>query len=238
MLADLKVLYAMARGAGHGDTHAARLENFYASQAEHYDRFRQKLLSGRAELYAQASQLLREQSEAPLWVDMGGGTGWNISRIDAQVRARCRAIKVVDLASSLLRVARERIRTKRWHNVEAVEADATQYRPGEGLADVVSFSYSLTMIPDFRAAIEQAHALLRPGGIIAVVDFYTSPSHSVFTRTFWPRWFQRDGVYLGPERLSALRDTFSPIECAEMTSKVPYIPFIRVPYFRFFGRKR
>ena len=38
----------------------------------------------------------------------------------------------------------------------AVEADAATFRPAEGQADVVTFSYSLTMIPDWFTALETA----------------------------------------------------------------------------------
>ncbi len=237
MLADLKVLCSLARGAGRGATHADRLENFYASQAGHYDRFRQRLLCGREALYARVGELAVGATENPLWIDLGGGTGWNVERIDPAVRRRCRAIKVVDLTPSLLRVARDRIARNRWENVEAVHADATTYRPDEGLADVVTFSYSLTMIPDYARAIEHALSLLRDGGIVGVVDFHVSPRHSAFTRAFWPRWFRRDGVHLGPERLQILQRSLETVQLTDLTSKVPYLPLVRVPYFQFVGFK-
>ena len=40
--------------------------------------------------------------------------------------------------------------------------------------DVVTFSYSLTMIPNWFQALERAYAALKPGGMIGVVDFYIS----------------------------------------------------------------
>ena len=43
--------------------------------------------------------------------------------------------------------------------------------------DVVTFSYSLTMIPDWFLAVDHAWRLLRPGGTIGVVDFYVSRKH-------------------------------------------------------------
>jgi S-adenosylmethionine-diacylgycerolhomoserine-N-methlytransferase len=238
MLADVKVLWSLARGAGRGATHAERLENFYAAQAADYDRFRERLLAGREGLYLRAGELALGVKENPLWIDLGGGTGWNVERIAPDVRRRCRAIKVVDLTPSLLRVARDRIEKNRWDNVEAVQADATTYCPDEGPADVVTFSYSLTMIPDYARAIEQAHSLLRVGGIVAVVDFHVSPRHSAFTRAFWPRWFRRDGVHLGPERLELLQRSFDGVHLHELTSSVPYLPCVRVPFFQFVGFKR
>ena len=46
----------------------------------------------------------------------------------------------------------------------AAAADATTFQPDAGKADVVTFSYSLTMIPDWFAAIDNALAMLRPAG--------------------------------------------------------------------------
>ena len=37
-----------------------------------------------------------------------------------------------------------------------------------GTVDVVTFSYALTMIPDWRAAIRNAFRMLKPGGRIGV----------------------------------------------------------------------
>ncbi len=45
------------------------------------------------------------------------------------------------------------------------------YRPADP-ADCVYFSYALTMIPDWRRAIDNAIAMLAPGGTLGVVDFH------------------------------------------------------------------
>ena len=109
--------------------------------------------------------------EGGVWVDMGGGTGANIENFGDEI-CKLSKIYVVDLSGSLLKIATDRFQQRGWTNVEAVEADATKFRPPEGQADVVTFSYSLTMIPDWFAAIENAFAMLKPGGLIGVVDFY------------------------------------------------------------------
>lgn len=41
-------------------------------------------------------------------------------------------------------------------------------------ADLVTFSYSLSMIPNFFAAIDQALSLLHEDGILGACDFYVS----------------------------------------------------------------
>jgi S-adenosylmethionine-diacylgycerolhomoserine-N-methlytransferase len=129
--------------------------------------------------------------------------------------------------------------------VETIEADATIFQPPEGLVDVVTFSYSLTMIPDWFAAIENAWAMLRPGGLIGVVDFYVSRKypqdglkrHSWFTRSFWPIWFASDNVFPSPDHVPMLFRRFDPVHFDELRSKVPYLPLVRVPYYVFVGRK-
>ena len=105
-------------------------------------------------------------------------------------------VYVVDLCGPLLKVARERCAARGWHNVECVEADATTWLPdeGRGKVDLVTFSYSLTMIPDWFAAVDHAAALLADDGVVGAVDFYVARKHPAvgwgrhgwLTRTFWP----------------------------------------------------
>ncbi len=236
---DLRVLYHMVFTRGRGDTHAARLENFYGAQAKDYDDFRKRLLTGREAMYAAVPV-----PGNGVWVDMGGGTGWNIENLADSID-QIRQIYVVDLAPSLLQIAADRFGKRGWSNVTTVQADATQYQPPDEPADVVTFSYSLTMIPDWFSAIDNALRMLKPGGIIGVVDFYVSRKfpaegmkrHSWFTRTFWPTWFATDNVFPSSEHLPYLQQRFETQSLREERCKIPYIPLIRMPYYTFVGRK-
>ena len=239
LLADLKVLYHLTIKPVRGKDHASRLESFYAGQAEAYDDFRRRLLKGREEL-CQAIPL----PAGGTWVEMGGGTGANLEFLGSDL-ARLGKVYVVDLSPSLLNVARQRIAERGWTNAEAIEADATSFQPPQGPADVVTFSYSLTMIPDWFAALENAWEMLRPGGILGVVDFYVSRKyppdglkrHGWLTRNFWPLWFSSDNVFPSPDHVPYLHRHFAPLAFEECRAKVPYLPFIRTPYYRFVGRK-
>ena len=135
---------------------------FYGDSRIDYDEFRKRLLKGREEMYR--SLQLRDDS---VWVDMGGGTGSNLEYLSDQI-PRLKKVYVVDLSSSLLKVADERIQNRGWTNVETCEADATKFTPPDGKADVVTFSYSLTMIPDWFSAIENAHRILADDGQIEI----------------------------------------------------------------------
>ena len=236
---DMRVLYHMLFSRGSGATHAERMESFYGAQARDYDEFRKRLLTGREEMYAAIPV-----PDDGVWVDMGGGTGWNMENLANSV-GRIRQIYVVDLAESLLKIAADRFEKRGWSNIETVTADATRFQPPGGQADVVTFSYSLTMIPDWFAAIDNALAILKPGGVIGVVDFYVSRKfpaeglkrHGWFYRTFWPNWFATDNVFPSSEHLPYLRQRFETVDLLECKCKIPYIPFLRMPYYRFIGRK-
>ncbi|MEO8461162.1 MAG: class I SAM-dependent methyltransferase, partial [Dokdonella sp.] len=155
---------------------------------------------------------------------------------------RIGSLEIVDLCEPLLERARERAR--HLPNLRASKGDAATWQPAQPV-DCVYFSYSLTMIPAWRAALRNAIGMLKPGGVLGVVDFHVSaknPSsgfvrHNALTRWFWPRWFQHDGVQLGAERVATLCDLLPDHELTEGRGSVPYLPFLRVPYFRFVGRK-
>lgn len=240
VLSDLRILWHLAVKPVRGKDHAARMESFYAGQAEGYDDFRKRLLKGRAELYS-----LLQPPEGATWVEMGGGTGSNLEFLESRIGSFSK-VHVVDLSPSLLEVARKRASAKGWTNVETVEADATIYQPPDGPVDVVTFSYSLTMIPDWFAAIDNALAMLKPGGLIGVVDFYIARKyprdglkrHGSFTRGFWPLWFANDNVFPSCDHVPYLHRKFEPLHFEEHTAPVPYIPFIRTPYYWFVGKKR
>lgn len=236
---DLRILWHLVVSRATGNTHEERLESFYKGQAGGYDAFRRRLLHGREDLFAHLPA-----APGGVWVDLGAGTGENAERWGERLPQFSQAY-LVDLSSSLLKVADERIAARGWHNVATVHADATKFLPPEGAADVVTMSYSLTMIPDWFAAIDQAHRMLKPGGVMGVVDFFVArkypvdglSKHAWSTRTFWPTWFANDNVFLSPDHIPYLQSRFETVELVQRRGKVPYIPFVRAPHYYFIGRK-
>ena len=97
-----------------------------------------------------------------------------------------------------------------------------------------------------RAALDNALGMLKPGGVLGVVDFYVSRQtaaeglvqHKAWTRWFWPRWFAREGVRLDPDHLDHLRGCLSEHSLSEHRAPFPYLPFLQVPHYIFVGRKR
>jgi S-adenosylmethionine-diacylgycerolhomoserine-N-methlytransferase len=237
---DLKVLYHLTLAPVRGKSHQDRLESFYSGQASDYDNFRKRLLQGREAMYQSIPV-----PEAGTWVDIGGGTGSNLEYLGDSIK-KLKLAYVVDLTPSLLKVADQRIAARGWTNVRTLHADATRFMlPENELADVVTFSYSLTMIPDWFAAIDVAHRLLKPGGLIGVVDFYVSrkwseqsrAQHKWSTRHFWRTWFDADNVFPSPDHVPYLQHRFETVSLQESKAKLPFMPLVRMPYYRFVGRK-
>ena len=229
--ADFKTLWRLARGAPAGKNHADRLERFYRPQAESYDAFRDRLLQGRAELIEMLAP-----PDGALIVELGAGTGNNARHFGAQL-ARFDTVELVDLCPALLEQARER-----WAHeprVRVIEADATHYRPSRP-ADRVYLSYSLTMMPEWRKALENAVAMLKPGGILGVVDFELPRGDCLADRCaceFWRRWFAHDGVYLNRAHVEVMQSLTETGSLRESNAALPYLPGLRVPYYIYVGRK-
>lgn len=150
----------------------------------------------------------------PIWVDIGGGTGWNIEAMQEfiDVPTFFGSIYLVDLSPSLCEVARKRFARLGWGHVQIICQDARVFRLAGHQADLITMSYSLSMIPDYYSVVDSIVTLLDPTGIIGVIDFYVQSvvetSGRNYTggclqrhvnwlgRSFWRAWFDLDRVGL------------------------------------------
>jgi len=129
------------------------------------------------------------------WFSFGMDANWKRNLIAAVVRhappevseARDLACGTGDLAVSLaealptihvegIDVAVGMIARSRPHRrVSYQVGDATRLSDADGSIDVVSVGYGLRNFPDHRAALVEIARVLRPGGLIAILEF-TKPS--------------------------------------------------------------
>jgi len=241
---DLSVLFNMYVKPISGDDHKARLDSFYAGQKDDYDVFRHRFLHGR---WPMACAMPSPKNA--VWVDIGGGTGSNLEFFGKDGIKNFDQVYILDLCGPLLEVAEQRVKENGWEDkVTCVLGDACDQSqdgqegklPAAGTVDVITFSYSLTMIPDWKAAIEHAYNLLKPGGIIAVGDFTVTKQHSYFTQSLWPAIFSLDGIKLNTEHIPHLETTFRRLACKVRRGGFPYlgwIPFSQCPFYHFVGQK-
>lgn len=243
MFKDLWTLYNIlfsSRNVATRSTQADKLEAFYGPQIADYDRFRQKMLWGRVPLLRALVAHCGKSFDSTelVWIDVGGGTGYNVEKMAEIVDIGCfKKIYIVDLCPSMCEAARERVQLHGWTNVEVVMADAAAFK-ADTTADIVTFSYSLSMIPDFYAAIDNAYANLHPSGFIGIADFIAPPDRSWLSRTFWTGYFDYDNVKLGPERRAYVAHKFHAYYEYTHSGTLPYIPsLLRVPFYIWIGTR-
>lgn len=225
---DRRILWQLVRGAPRGSDHGDRLTRFYGDQATDYDHFRARLLPGRRDLFAALGL-----ADGARFVELGAGTGSNLGYLGPRL-SQLERVDLVDLCPPLLDQAR-----RRWEhhpNVRIHTADACTWQPDQAV-DAVVFSYALTMIPDWRGALANACAMLRPGGRLGVVDFTVLPGQNPLARRFWSTWFRHDGVFLDADHTATLCALLPPQRLELRRTNLPYLPGLRVPYYLYIGTR-
>jgi len=243
---DIAVLKSIWFSKSQGDSHAARLETFYAPQAGAYDSFRKNFLWGREPLLAACAARLRDARDV-VWVDLGGGTGENVQMMnDYFPIADFKAVYVVDLCHALCQQAEKKVKKNKWKNVHVVEMDACKFElPNDEKATLITFSYSLSMIPPFHEAVDQAMSYLDNDGLFGVCDFFVSGKYDLPIRQmcwgrrfFWRCIFDMDNIDIGPERRNYLDCRMDREWELNGQGSIPYVPFLRVPWYVWIGRKQ
>ncbi|CAA0118194.1 Aklanonic acid methyltransferase DauC [BD1-7 clade bacterium] len=227
-----------------GDTHAGRLDSFYRKQAEHYDETRQNICPDRQAFFDRVASVADYSGKT--WLDVGSGTGAVLDSLSDEQIGEMNQLVLLDITPSLLEKAREKVRVRGLTNVTVLEDDACAYQLSFK-ADVVTFCYSLTMMPNWWRAVERAKAHLQNDGIFAITDFYVSPKvapesrmqHGWFTREILPVIFATDHVHLSADHLPYIRDQFDAVEyCYEGLHGLSGLGFIKRPYYQLIVRPK
>lgn len=235
----LKVLKNILFSSVRSSEHAVRLEEFYKHQAEGYDETRENFLHGKREI----AEFIKDNLDCKgkIFVDIGGGTGRNIELLGDKV-ADFKEIIIYDLSPSLLAQAEKRIEKNGWNNVRTYLGDACCFDID---ADVILFSYSLTMIPNWFEALERAYRKLNKGGHLCAVDFYVSQKwpptgfekHSFFRRCLYPIFYTIDNVFLNKDHLPWLSNRTDTIYKKEFYGRIPLFPFYKSSHYIYVGKK-
>jgi len=234
---DWQVLKSMMFADVKGDTQQERLESFYESQADLYDSYRCRMLHGRL-------PMAKAMPVGGVWVDLGGGTGSNLEFFGkAGLGQHWKKCYVLDLCPSLAKTCEKRVVENGWEGlVDVVVGDACDAdcpgMPATGTVDLVTFSYALTMIPDWKEAIRNAWRMLKPGGHIAVCDFTVLDSQWLGMSAMWKYVFSHDHVFLREEHIPTLSTAFETVTSGNGYGPFPYFPpCVVCPYYYFIGKK-
>jgi ubiquinone/menaquinone biosynthesis C-methylase UbiE len=140
--------------------------------------------------------------------------------------------------------------------VKVVEFDFTDskvfdHMPKAGSVDVITMSYSFSMIPNQAAAMQNAAKLLKKGeGIVAVADFFQKGNYDdclpFFSRNlrvveayFQKQYFALDHIHLlGEKQLDMGGDSdLETIWDNRFRGAVPFMPFLQ-PYHGVYIQKK
>jgi betaine lipid synthase len=178
-----------------------------------------------------------------VWADIGGGTGFNLLTMNQFLPLELfDAIYIVDLSASLCAVAQKRVLTQGWHNVHVMCMDATKFVPPQAVT-LCTFSYSLSMIPDFVTMLDNAARFVsREHGLFGICDFYVSQKYDTWerqvswpSRVFWRHWFEFSNVDLSPERRAYAERHMNVLFEYNGRNTVGLLRFINVPFFVMVG---
>jgi len=144
---------------------AAPVQRFYRYHAAVYDLTRWTLLFGRRA----AVNALQVMPDSRV-LEIGCGTGLNFKHTIKRLDASRGTLTGLDFSEHMLVRARRRVDRQRWTNVSLIAGDASKLDLADRF-DRVLFGYSLSMIPEWEAALQRAAAHLEPSGRLIVLDF-------------------------------------------------------------------
>jgi phosphatidylethanolamine/phosphatidyl-N-methylethanolamine N-methyltransferase len=102
-------------------------------------------------------------------LEVGVGTGINASLYPKEC-----SVTGIDLSSSMLEKARDRIARKGVRNVRLLQMDAANLKFADDSFDIVYAPYVISVVPDPVAVAREMRRVCRPGGRIVILNHFRS----------------------------------------------------------------
>jgi S-adenosylmethionine-diacylgycerolhomoserine-N-methlytransferase len=199
--------------------HKDFLNNFYKNQAEDYDAYRQDMLHGKKPLMESIPFCIGDNL-----LILGCGTADILEHIKVK---KLNQVVGVDLCEPLLKIAKERIKTYKWNNVQTYLGDATKYK-SKVKYDIIIISYCITMVNNWIDLISIIKSSLKPNGYLCVSDFTELDD---IQSKFMKFLFKHDGVILNKNHIEVLNENFGLVDIKYEYGGFPFVPLLKSPYY-------
>lgn len=191
--------------AGTGTDHGALMDRVYRGQRHIYDLTRRYYLLGRDALIQRM-----ELHDGDRVLEVGCGTARNLILLGR--RSPSIRLYGIDASSEMLKTAQRNVsRAGIEHRVHLANCLAEELSP-EALFgftepfDTIFFSYSLSMIPQWEAAVDRGLSNLKTNGSLWVVDFWDQQSLPTWFATLLRHWLSLFHVQHRPELLTYFQE--------------------------------
>ncbi len=226
------------KGAGvmEGTEHRERIRRMFAAIAPQYDLLNH-LLSLNVDRFWRrfVARQLRPylSSKAPV-LDLCCGTG------DLALELAQQADVIgVDFCRPMLRIGQAKIARRR-APILLVEGDALQLPFPDGIFSVVTIAFGLRNLESPERGLREAHRVLRPGGVVAVLEF-SQPRFPIFRHVFlfyFRNFLPRLGRWISgvPGPYDYLRDSVQAfLNQRELAQLIEAVGFTAVRYINLTG---
>src|SRR5579864_1409075 len=102
-------------------------------------------------------------------LEVGVGTGINATLYPSDC-----SVTGIDLSSSMLEKARDRVARKGVHNVRLLQMDAANLKFADDAFDIVYAPYVISVVPDPVTVTREMYRVCRPGGRIVILNHFRS----------------------------------------------------------------
>lgn len=184
-------------------SHAGLMDGVYRRQRHIYDLTRKYYLLGRDELIAGL-----DAGPGDEVLELGCGTGRNLLKASARYpQARFFGL---DISAEMLETAGKAVAAAGKDHIQLAQGDASHFDLralfGVEAVDRVFISYSLSMIPPWRATIAAAMDCLKPGGELHIVDFGQQAQLPALFRTALHAWLSKFHVEPRTDLVEAVKN--------------------------------
>ncbi len=161
---------------------AKKVGDVFHSVAEEYDLMNDVMSFGMHRLWKRMLLELSGLSENAITLDIASGTG-DIPKLISQ-KFPSSHIHVTDINESMLTLGKERsINENFYQNCSFALASGEKLPYQDQMFDLVTIGFGLRNFTDKQAGLREMKRVLRPGGILLILEF-SKPTNSLFSKIY------------------------------------------------------